>query len=85
MLPFDDLNLFPLLDPVRAVVTQAGIGNVDTVFVARTSGQAEWQTKLSQFGTQERTVGRNQPADSIDGQAGPTCVYSSSPERSTRN
>jgi 5-methylthioadenosine/S-adenosylhomocysteine deaminase len=34
MLRVDDLNLFPMLDPVRAVVTQAGTGNVDTVFVA---------------------------------------------------
>lgn len=34
MLRADDLNLFPVIDPVRSVVLHAGIANVDTVFVA---------------------------------------------------
>ncbi|HEX7966584.1 MAG TPA: amidohydrolase family protein [Stellaceae bacterium] len=34
MLRADDLNLVPVVDPVRSVVFHAGIANVDTVFVA---------------------------------------------------
>jgi 5-methylthioadenosine/S-adenosylhomocysteine deaminase len=30
----DDLNLFPVVDPIRSIVLHAGIANVDTVFVA---------------------------------------------------
>jgi cytosine/adenosine deaminase-related metal-dependent hydrolase len=30
----EDLNLFPVIDPVRAIVLHANAGNVDTVFVA---------------------------------------------------
>lgn len=34
MLRADDLNLLPVVDPVRSVVLHAGIANVDTVLVA---------------------------------------------------
>jgi cytosine/adenosine deaminase-related metal-dependent hydrolase len=34
MLRGEDLNLFPVIDPVHAIVLHANAGNVDTVFVA---------------------------------------------------
>jgi cytosine/adenosine deaminase-related metal-dependent hydrolase len=34
LLRADDLNLLPVVDPVRSIVLQAGIANVDTVLVA---------------------------------------------------
>jgi cytosine/adenosine deaminase-related metal-dependent hydrolase len=34
LLRADDLNLVPVVDPVRSIVLHAGIGNVDTVLVA---------------------------------------------------
>jgi cytosine/adenosine deaminase-related metal-dependent hydrolase len=34
LLRADDLNLVPVVDPVRSIVLHAGAGNVDTVFVA---------------------------------------------------
>jgi 5-methylthioadenosine/S-adenosylhomocysteine deaminase len=34
LLRADDLNLFPVVDPVRSIVLHAGAGNVDTVLIA---------------------------------------------------
>ena len=34
LLRADDLNMFPVVDPVASVVMQAGVANVDTVLVA---------------------------------------------------
>jgi 5-methylthioadenosine/S-adenosylhomocysteine deaminase len=34
LLRADDLNLTPVIDPIRSIVLQAGAANVDTVFVA---------------------------------------------------